>query len=80
MCGWTNEPNKVSDDIDWIRMNGATPSSQTGPAFDHTFGTGKPLDFVLFLVVFIPVAILVKRKIYIVVVYEIIMMNKLLID
>jgi len=41
LCGWTNEPNTVSDDIDWIRMNGATPSSQTGPAFDHTFGTGK---------------------------------------
>ncbi|XP_033122121.1 MAM and LDL-receptor class A domain-containing protein 1-like, partial [Anneissia japonica] len=28
-----------SDDFDWIRTSGSTPSSRTGPGYDHTYGT-----------------------------------------
>ncbi|XP_033124021.1 MAM and LDL-receptor class A domain-containing protein 1-like isoform X2 [Anneissia japonica] len=28
-----------SDDFDWIRTSGSTPSSRTGPDYDHTYGT-----------------------------------------
>ncbi|XP_033122124.1 MAM and LDL-receptor class A domain-containing protein 1-like [Anneissia japonica] len=28
-----------SDDFDWIRTSGSTPSSRTGPEYDHTYGT-----------------------------------------
>ncbi|EDO47787.1 predicted protein [Nematostella vectensis] len=41
LCGYTNEPNTASDDFDWTRQSGATSSSGTGPANDHTFGTAK---------------------------------------
>jgi|GEM_PF-665096 len=35
--GWTNA---TGDDFDWTVYSGATPSSSTGPDFDHTTGTG----------------------------------------
>ncbi|XP_033117835.1 MAM and LDL-receptor class A domain-containing protein 1-like, partial [Anneissia japonica] len=28
-----------SDDFDWIRLSGSTPSFGTGPEYDHTYGT-----------------------------------------
>lgn len=36
-CGWTNALS--GDDFDWLRDNGGTPSSTTGPSVDHTIGT-----------------------------------------
>lgn len=36
--GWRNEPD---DDLDWDPNSGTTPSSGTGPAFDHTTGTAS---------------------------------------
>ena len=38
MCGF--EQGK-DDKFDWTRHNGSTPSSDTGPPFDHTTGTGE---------------------------------------
>lgn len=35
LCGFKNAPNGT-DDFDWERHNGRTPSSYTGPQFDHT--------------------------------------------
>ncbi|KAJ7380815.1 hypothetical protein OS493_007199, partial [Desmophyllum pertusum] len=35
-CGWTQDG---SDNFDWSRATGATASYQTGPPFDHTYGT-----------------------------------------
>ncbi|CAH3034862.1 unnamed protein product [Porites lobata] len=35
LCGWTNNP---SDDFDWRRRSGRTPTAGTGPSFDHTKG------------------------------------------
>ncbi|CAH3014428.1 unnamed protein product, partial [Porites evermanni] len=37
MCGF--EQGK-DDKFDWTRHSGSTPSSDTGPPFDHTTGTG----------------------------------------
>ncbi|KAL4232182.1 hypothetical protein ACF0H5_009756 [Mactra antiquata] len=34
LCGWTQDTN--SDDFDWIRQHGSTPSADTGPNSDHT--------------------------------------------
>ena len=34
-CGWTNNP---TDDFDWRRRSGHTPTAGTGPSFDHTKG------------------------------------------
>ena len=34
MCTWLNVPK--SDDFDWLRRSGSTPSSNTGPSTDHT--------------------------------------------
>ncbi len=39
--GWTNVANNSLDDIDWRINQGATPTTATGPASDHTTGTGK---------------------------------------
>ncbi|KAM4043769.1 IgGFc-binding protein-like [Anomaloglossus baeobatrachus] len=36
-CNWKQSK---SDNIDWIRWRGATPSDLTGPSFDHTTGDG----------------------------------------
>ncbi|XP_033123978.1 MAM and LDL-receptor class A domain-containing protein 1-like [Anneissia japonica] len=30
-----------TDDFDWIRTSGSTPSSRTGPKYDHTYGTSQ---------------------------------------
>ena len=38
MCDWTNRP---SNSYDWQLNKGATLSSNTGPANDHTSGQGK---------------------------------------
>jgi len=38
LCGWTNS---ASDDFDWERESGPTPSDNTGPTMDHTSGRGK---------------------------------------
>lgn len=37
--GWYNDPNHVSDDIDWLVHQGATPTSGTGPNFDQNTNT-----------------------------------------
>lgn len=37
--GSINEVNGSGDDIDWRTTEGATPSTGTGPAVDHTIGT-----------------------------------------
>ncbi|XP_022096405.1 MAM and LDL-receptor class A domain-containing protein 1-like [Acanthaster planci] len=37
LCGWYNEPN--DDQLDFERSSGATQSYNTGPSYDHTYGT-----------------------------------------
>lgn len=37
-CGWTQD-HSGKDNFDWKRASGATASYQTGPSFDHTYGT-----------------------------------------
>ena len=39
--GFLNQPNNEIDNIDWRTNNGPTLSSGTGPANDHTTGTGS---------------------------------------
>eukprot|EP00057_Strongylocentrotus_purpuratus_P007164 XP_011661638.1 PREDICTED: MAM and LDL-receptor class A domain-containing protein 1-like [Strongylocentrotus purpuratus] len=34
-CQWSNAQ---SDEFDWIRVRGGTPSASTGPLYDHTIG------------------------------------------
>lgn len=36
ICGFTQD---LTDNFDWKRRSGATPSSDTGPSNDHTYGT-----------------------------------------
>ncbi|XP_013402946.1 mucin-2-like [Lingula anatina] len=36
-CGWTQDNN--TDDGNWKRWRGRTPTSSTGPLYDHTTGT-----------------------------------------
>ena len=36
MCGFVQDSN---DKFDWTRHKGSTPSTNTGPSFDHTTGT-----------------------------------------
>ncbi|EDV21956.1 uncharacterized protein TRIADDRAFT_59472 [Trichoplax adhaerens] len=36
LCTWANS---LSNDINWIRGSGDTPSANTGPSIDHTLGT-----------------------------------------
>ena len=38
LCVWTQD---LSDDMNWIRKQGPTPSTSTGPVGDHTSGKGK---------------------------------------
>mgnify|MGYP000654348182 CR=1 FL=1 len=42
--GWVNDSTENGN---WISYSGATPSTSTGPAYDHTYGnvTGKYLFF-----------------------------------
>ena len=40
MCGWSNGRG---DDFEWTRASQGTPSLGTGPATDHTTGTGQGL-------------------------------------
>ena len=35
LCSWSQV---TTDDTDWTRRNGTTPSYNTGPARDHTLG------------------------------------------
>lgn len=46
-CGWTQD---TTDDFQWTRASGSTASYQTGPAFDHTYGTkqGKKCWIMIF--------------------------------
>ncbi|XP_022096406.1 MAM and LDL-receptor class A domain-containing protein 1-like [Acanthaster planci] len=44
LCSWMNGDG---DNFDWSRTNGQTPSSTTGPKFDHT--TMTPAGFYLFI-------------------------------
>ncbi|MDP2422826.1 MAG: S8 family serine peptidase [Bacteroidales bacterium] len=37
--GWINLTNTTEDYIDWRTFGGSTPTSGTGPPFDHTTGT-----------------------------------------
>ncbi|XP_035691847.1 mucin-5AC-like [Branchiostoma floridae] len=37
LCGHTQDP---TDDLDWTRHAGGTPTPNTGPSVDHTLGTG----------------------------------------
>ncbi len=34
ICGFVQD--NTTDDLDWVRNKGATPSSRTGPSVDHT--------------------------------------------
>ena len=43
MCGWTNE--RKLDQLDFMRHRGSTPSADTGPDFDHTYGTANGTIF-----------------------------------
>ncbi|XP_053392183.1 uncharacterized protein LOC123551746 isoform X4 [Mercenaria mercenaria] len=36
-CNWTQDEN---DDFDWTRLSGKTPTTFTGPDYDHTSGEG----------------------------------------
>ncbi|KAK3707207.1 hypothetical protein QZH41_019560 [Actinostola sp. cb2023] len=38
LCGWEQDS---SDNFDWTAQQGKTPSSKTGPSFDHTKGIGE---------------------------------------
>ena len=38
-CKWQNVKDNV---FDWTRNSGRTPSSATGPSFDHTKGQTRP--------------------------------------
>ncbi|XP_019646647.1 PREDICTED: MAM and LDL-receptor class A domain-containing protein 1-like, partial [Branchiostoma belcheri] len=37
LCGYTQDS---TDDLDWTRHSGQTPTSATGPSVDHTLGSG----------------------------------------
>ena len=43
LCDWTQAT--ATDDFDWTRFNGATPSVDTGPSRDHTTGTSEGKRF-----------------------------------
>lgn len=47
MCGFTQE--EKTDDFDWIRTKGETPSTGTGPIGDHTCGQVKDAGHFLFI-------------------------------
>uniref|UniRef100_A0A8C3C7D9 MAM and LDL receptor class A domain containing 1 n=1 Tax=Cairina moschata TaxID=8855 RepID=A0A8C3C7D9_CAIMO len=38
LCNWEQD---TEDDFDWIRIQGPTPTVNTGPSKDHTTGTGR---------------------------------------
>ncbi|XP_020909865.2 A disintegrin and metalloproteinase with thrombospondin motifs 3 isoform X2 [Exaiptasia diaphana] len=38
LCGWEQDDH---DNFDWTPASGKTPSSNTGPGYDHTLGPGK---------------------------------------
>ncbi|KAK2531283.1 Malrd1 [Columba livia] len=38
LCNWEQD---VEDDLDWIRIEGPTPTVNTGPLKDHTTGTAR---------------------------------------
>ena len=44
--GWINAINQAQDDIDFRINEGATPSTATGPDFDHTLGQGGGGNYV----------------------------------
>ncbi|XP_077978864.1 MAM and LDL-receptor class A domain-containing protein 1-like [Glandiceps talaboti] len=44
ICRWRQDTN---DDSNWIRKRGGTPTTNTGPTFDHT--TGTTLGYFLFI-------------------------------
>ena len=44
LCGWSNIHG---DNFDWTRANGYTASANTGPPFDHTYGTKQGKDWFL---------------------------------
>jgi hypothetical protein len=39
LCGWTNK--RKLDQLDFMRHRGKTPSVDTGPEYDHTYGTAN---------------------------------------
>ena len=49
-CTWTNVQS--TDDFDWLRGSGSTPSFNTGPSVDHTTNTtgGKIMSHVIHLI------------------------------
>ncbi|MBN3296723.1 FCGBP protein, partial [Amia calva] len=48
ICGWTQ---LLTDSFNWMRLRGSTPSSLTGPSFDHTTGGEAMLKSCVFLAV-----------------------------
>lgn len=44
LCGWSQGD---TDESDWIRNSGITPTGDTGPIHDHTFMTGRNGRFCL---------------------------------
>lgn len=47
-CGW-NQDHSGADQFDWSRARGSTASYQTGPSFDHTYGTNQGTPNVNFI-------------------------------
>ena len=47
LCGYENDIHYKTDDFDWIRKSGGTPSANTGPKVDHSRGDklGKKTEF-----------------------------------
>ena len=41
LCGWTNVKDKRDSGLDWTRLKGPSPTENTGPSVDHTFGTDE---------------------------------------
>lgn len=46
ICGYTNQ--KSGDKFDWTRASGGSPSVNTGPSNDHTYGTSYGNNSVCF--------------------------------
>jgi len=47
LCGYENDIHFQTDDFDWVRISGSTPSVNTGPKFDHTRGDKSGISILL---------------------------------
>ncbi|XP_041467523.1 MAM and LDL-receptor class A domain-containing protein 1-like [Lytechinus variegatus] len=46
LCGYSQD--SIDDDIDWMYWQGSTPTPNTGPSFDVTYGTQAGKSFIFF--------------------------------